>query len=86
MTKRMTDWGYRVVKHTDSVFSVFDEPYVYFDIREVYRNGDKGLSWTKESKPPIGDTPDELKADLEMMLRACDLPVLVERGNKLVEL
>lgn len=84
-------WNYRVVKHTCPV-----DGFVYFDIREVYYgknrlvlsslgNRGKGLSWTVDSKPPVGDTPDDLKADLNMMLRAFDLPVLEEKDGTLVE-
>lgn len=71
-------WTYRVVKHT-----LGDDRFVYFDIREVYRNGN-ALSWTKESKPPVGDSPEELKADLNMMLQALRRPVLEEREETLV--
>lgn len=88
----MTDWQYRVVKHTCPV-----DRFVYFDIREVYYgksrlvlsslgNRGKGLSWTKDSKPPVGDTLDELKADLKLMLKAFDLPVLEEKQGKLIEM
>lgn len=76
--RRITTWQYRVVEHTG------EDGFVHHDIREVYRKGGK-LSWTTDSKPPVGDTLKELKADLNMMLKACDLPVLEERGDTLVE-
>ncbi len=75
----MTTWQYRVEKHT-----LGDNGHVHFAISEVFSNGDK-LSWTIEHKPAVGDTPDELKADLQMMLNACDLPVLERKGDTLVE-
>ena len=73
-------WMYRVVKHT-----LGDDELVCFDIREVLSNGSHKYFGAMGSKPPIGDTPDELRADLEMMLRAFDLPILEEKGNTLVE-
>ncbi len=87
----MTTWRYRVVKHTDE-----ENGFVWFDIREVYSgenelmlsapgNRGVGVSWSADSKPPVGDTLEDLKADLQMMLKACDLPVLEERDGTLVE-
>lgn len=75
----MTTWEYRVVKHTCE-----DDGYTHFAIYEVYSNGGK-LSWTVDRKTPCGDSLDELKADLKMMLKACDRPVLELQGDKLVE-
>ena len=72
-------WKYRIVKHTYPA-----DGHVYYDIREIYYNG-SDLGWTKDSKTPIGDTPKDLKTDLKMMLKALDLPVLVEREDELVE-
>lgn len=79
----MTTWGYRVVKHTPKVLP--KESHVWFDICEVYCDRHGKLSWTVEGKAPIGDSPDELKDDLNMMLNACDLPVLEEKDGTLLE-
>lgn len=82
-------WEYRVVKHTCEA-----DGFTWFDIREVYHSGgvniignhsDSDLSWTAGSKCPIGDSPGELRADLEMMLKALELPVLEEKGDTLIE-
>jgi hypothetical protein len=81
--KRLLDWAYRVVKHTREI--VDDKSYSYFDICEVYRDDDGKLSWTVKSKPPVGGTPDELKADLEMMLKALDRSVLEEKQGGLAD-
>jgi hypothetical protein len=65
-------WNYRVVKHKDKS----DEE--WYGIHEVYY--DKKDKPDMISEDPIdarGMTLDELKSDLEMMLRAFDKPVVV---------
>lgn len=74
-----TKWEYRVVKHTDK-----NEGFVHHDICEVYRNGDTFIC-TVVHKAPIGNTVDELRNDLKMMLEAFGLPVLEAKGDTLVE-
>lgn len=74
-------WEYRVVKHICGDW----ESLPWFTIYEVYHNGNDELSWTVKSKAPIGDSPDELRVDLKMMLRAFDLPILEEKDGTLVE-
>ena len=71
-------WEYRVVKQAYE-----DHLFFSFAIYEVYSNG--GKSWTVDHKAPIGDSPDELRADLKMMLKALDRPILEKRGDTLVE-
>ncbi|MCK5562627.1 hypothetical protein KAI30_00515 [Candidatus Bathyarchaeota archaeon] len=73
-------WNYRVVKQTCGVV----DGYV-LSIYEVYCNSDDEMSWTVGHKAPIGSSLDELRADLKMMLKALDLPVLEEKGDTLVE-
>lgn len=75
----MTTWEYRVVRHTCK-----EDRFLWFAVYEVYSNGGK-LSWTVDHKAPIGDSVDELRADLKMMLKACDRPVLEEKNGTLVE-
>lgn len=62
-------WTYRVIQ-TDTE----DGP--LFRIHEVYTEP-KGLSWTEEAMEPMGETLDELRSDLEAMVRALDEPVLL---------
>lgn len=71
-------WEYRVVKH------IRPDGSFWFDIREIYYNG-SDLSWTVYSKYPVGDTSLELRANMEMMLKALDLPALELRGDTLIE-
>ena len=73
-------WEYRVVKHTCGA-----DDFVWFVIYEVHCDGDDKLSWTVVNKAPNGDTPDDLRNDLKMMLGAFNLPVLERIGGKLVE-
>ena len=46
-------------------------------IAEVYSDGDEPQGWT-DAISPIGETKDELCADVALMLRALDHPVLIE--------
>lgn len=73
-------WEYRVVKHICE-----EDSFVWFAIYEVYHNGENELSWTVDNKAPCGDSLDELKTDLKMMLQALDKPVLEKKGDTLVE-
>ena len=72
-------WEYRVVKHTDE-----DENFVWFAIYEVYSKDTK-IDWTVDRKAPTGRSPDELRSDLNMMLKALDCPILERKGDTLVE-
>lgn len=72
-------WEYRVVRHICE-----EDRFLWFAVYEVYSDGGK-LSWTVDHKAPAGDSVDELRADLNMMLKALDLPVLEVKGDKLVE-
>lgn len=63
-------WRYRVIQ-TDT------EDCLLFRIHEVYTDADPGLTWTEEAMEPMGETLDELRSDLEAMLRALDEPVLL---------
>ena len=49
----------------------------WFDIRETYYGtGPKGISWTVEPCAPGGETIDELREELNRMLRALEYPIL----------
>lgn len=62
-------WNYRVIKR----MGVNEH---YFRIHEVYYvNGSPNLV-TAGPSIPVGDTPEELRAELDLMIGAFDLPVL----------
>lgn len=61
-------WNYRVAEETHGGVKVYT-------IREFYYIGDK-TGWTATDIAPYGETPEELKTDLERMLQAFDLPVV----------
>lgn len=72
-------WDYRVIrKKLDNE--------VYFEIHEVYYDNqlpeftadrDRTIcGLTEEASSPFGETPEELKKDLEMMIGAFDKPIL----------
>lgn len=71
----MMTWNYRVLHRRD------DAPHVgqvdAFEIIEAYYR-DGVISLWSEAMRPLGHTPEELRSDLEFMLRALDAPVLTE--------
>lgn len=72
-------WNYRVIR------SHCAGDYVY-QIHEVYYSPDGAPgSWTENPIAPLGETPLELRSELEHMLRALDKPVLEVDRDRLVE-
>jgi tRNA C32,U32 (ribose-2'-O)-methylase TrmJ len=67
----MKKWNYRVMRHTDAVGRT------HYAIHEAYYN-DVGevTAWTNEPSAPFGETIEELREELERMLRALDYPVI----------
>lgn len=67
----MNKWNYRLMRHTDA----FGRE--YFAIHEAYYN-DVGevTAWTDDAASPMGENVDEVRGDLERMLRALDYPVI----------
>lgn len=63
-------WNYRVVKGES-------KGEIYYNVREVYYEDDTdhivGMTYGGTG---IGNTVEELRSDLELMLRALDKPVL----------
>ena len=59
----------------------------HFTIQEVYKGveGKCDTSWTNDDISAIGESPEELKRDLEFMIMALDKPILQETlvGKKL---
>ena len=71
-------WNYRIIKNTQ--FSTYA-------IHEVYYKEDGSIEGSTESPVYVlGETIDELRADIGYMQDAFTKPVLVYRGRKLVEL
>ena len=64
-------WNYRVVRR---VYPGADEE---FYVHEVYYTASR-VAHARSELPsaPCGDTPEELRADLERMLKAFEKPVL----------
>ena len=64
----MSTWNYRVMEDEDGQFT----------LREVYYTDEKEIqSWTGEVAP-FGESEEELRNDLDYMLRAFNLPILSE--------
>ena len=62
-------WNYRVM--------LCDEHNLpYYVIVEAYYDADGNIEGTTGAIKPIGESEKELRADLELMLKAFDLPIL----------
>lgn len=68
-------WNHRVmIRHNE------EYDFTSYGIREVHYEDDGTISaWTVDDMSPYGETPEELRQDLERMLACCDKPVLDER-------
>ena len=67
----MNKWNYRLMRHTDAYGRE------YFAIHESYYN-DKGevTAWTDDAAEVMGETKEDVREELERMLRALDYPVI----------
>jgi len=67
-----TWWNYRVIKRGEGEDT-------FYGIYEAYYNSEiEEKPWTMTENPihALGDTPEELKKDLELMLRAFEMDIL----------
>ncbi len=63
-------WNHRVVRHEGD-----DGP--YFQIHGVYYDKDgEPNSITANAVAPFGESPEELKREIQLMLAACGKPVI----------
>lgn len=72
MSQPKSTWRYRMVRRPAG-----DGEY-YFAIAEEHTAHDGSVGLTEDSVAPHGDTPEELRKDLEMMLAALELPVIID--------
>ena len=75
----MIKWNYRLMRHTDA----FGRE--YYAIHEAYYN-DVGevTAWTDDAASPMGQTLEEVREELDRMLRAIDYPI-VEVSHETVQ-
>jgi hypothetical protein len=72
-------WNYRIFKQ---VYEPTQE--VHYGIKEAFYNDDNEVdSWTVDDMKPFGETPEELREHINMMLQAFGRPVIDE--NKRLE-
>ena len=70
----MATWSYRVVEriakrtHTDDA--------IWHEIVEIYYNDEGKIVGSTDAVSPAGDTVEDLRQDLELMLRATNKPVI----------
>ena len=67
-------WEYRVVERIASRPHMDDA--IWYEIIEVYYDDDGKLDATSDKICPAGDTVDDLREDLELMLAATNKPVI----------
>lgn len=72
-------WNHRIIQKED-------DGNIYYEIHEVYYN-ENGTIWaiTEESVKPFGDTVEDLKVGMKLMLTAFEEPVLIEDDIVYVE-
>ncbi len=79
----MKNWNYRVLRKVDIIDGVM--PVSYCEIHSVYFDDDMNItSWSNSPSVPLADNSSEMKEVLYMYLKACYLPVLEIKNNKLV--
>lgn len=66
-------WNHRVIEKIDVQSGEH-----YFEIHEVYYESGEIISYTRESVGPFGESEEELKEDLKLLMTAFDHPVLQE--------
>jgi len=74
----MSHWNHRVVKEKDGTGEY------YYSIREVYYKDGAIDGWSMDSRL-IGNDYDDLKKGYELIRSAFEKPVLVVKGDELVE-
>ena len=73
----MHTWNHRVIQK--KVKRGFIEQ--YYEVHEVHYNADGDIvTMTESAVVPYGETIEELKESLGMMLKACEHPILVEEA------
>jgi len=71
----MSYWNYRIIRRHHKEIDTET-----FQIHEVYYDDEHQVeSWTAGPIDPTGETLLELKGDVELMLKAFEQPVLVEK-------
>ena len=69
---KMTEstWSYRIMRHAEPNGDV------WYGMHEVYDMGDGEQLWTDDPVRPFGETVDELREDMELMLRDMKRPIM----------
>lgn len=70
----MGTWEYRVVEKVAGRSHMDDA--IWYEIMEVYYDDDGNLDATSDKICPAGDSVEDLREDLELMLLAINKPVI----------
>jgi hypothetical protein len=77
MNDNESSWEYRICKRNDEDEEWFEIAEVYYLSEDDYKN-DKPSTWTTNGARPGGNSLEEIKRDLEMMMEACNRPIFDE--------
>ena len=80
-------WNYRVTHSVEEWQGTINEQVRedFFSIREVYYDSSGGIEcWTEKSIGPGGETLEELRDDLHLMLKAFELPILEMKDGEII--
>ena len=70
----MSGWNYRVLHRVLQGFGSTEHAYAVYEV--YYNKADAPNSCSVDPQAPHGETPEELRADLERYVKALDKPVL----------
>ena len=70
----MGTWEYRVVERVSSRPHMDDA--IWYEIIEVYYDDEGKIDGTSDAVRPVGDSVEDLREDLELMLTATNKPVI----------
>lgn len=77
MTYPESHWNYRVVKHSERHEKFNNgEEIISYHIHSTHYEHDVPITISTEPSVPYGETPEELLADIELMKKAFDKPIL----------
>lgn len=70
-------WNYRVMRIKGELIPGHPgTEEAFYRIHEVYYEGDTPNAWSTDPMAPYGDTVEDLQADIQLMMKAFDQPVL----------
>lgn len=85
MKKNKGGWNYRVVREKDRKLKGCPQTYSW-SIRDVYYKNNKPYAWGAEPQYPVGETWEEVRMDLLLMMEAFTKPPLKIIKREIIEM